>query len=112
MRRLLIVGCGDVALRTVPLVRGRYLIYALTRDRGRFAELRAAGLRPVWGDLDRPHTLSALSGLAHDVVHFAPPPSHGLRDTRTTHLIAALARGKSLPQHLVDISTSGVYGDC
>ena len=112
MRRLLIVGCGDVALRMVPLVRGRSSIYALTRDRGRFAELRAAGVRPVWGDLDQPQTLSALAGLAHDVVHFAPPPSRGLRDTRTRHLIAALAKGKSLPQHLVYISTSGVYGDC
>ena len=112
MRRLLIVGCGDVALRMVPLVRGRSSMYALTRNRGRFAELRAAGVRPVWGDLDRPQTLSALSGLAHDVVHFAPPPATGLRDTRTRHLVAALAKAKSLPQHLVYISTSGVYGDC
>ena len=112
MRRLLIIGCGDVALRMVPLVRGRYLIYALTRDRSRVAALRALGLRPLWGDLDRPHTLTALPGLAHDVVHFAPPPSFGLHDTRTAHVIAALAKGRSLPQHFVYISTSGVYGDC
>ena len=112
MRRLLIIGCGDVALRMVPLVRGRHLTCALTRDRSRFAELRAAGVRPVWGDLDRPQTLAALAGLAHAVVHFAPPPPAGVHDTRTAHLIAALSRGKSVPQHFVYISTSGVYGDC
>ena len=112
MRRLLIIGCGDVARRLVPLVRARYVIYALSRDRGDFAALRALGIRPIWGDLDRPHTLRSLAGLAHDVVHFAPPPASGVRDTRTGHLIATLAKAKSLPQHLVYISTSGVYGDC
>jgi nucleoside-diphosphate-sugar epimerase len=112
MRRLLIIGCGDVALRMVPLVRDRYLVYGLTRDRDRMAALRAAGLKPLWGDLDRPATLGALPGLAHDVAHFAPPPNSGVRDTRTAHLIASLAKAKSLPQHFVYISTSGVYGDC
>jgi nucleoside-diphosphate-sugar epimerase len=112
MRRLLIIGCGDVATRMIPLVRGRYVVYALVRERERFAELRALGVKPVRGDLDRPDTLGALPGLAHDVVHFAPPPHTGVRDTRTAHLIAALAKRKSLPQQLVYISTSGVYGDC
>jgi nucleoside-diphosphate-sugar epimerase len=100
----MIIGCGDIALRMAPLLRARYVLYALTRKRERFAALRAQGLKP--------DTLAALAGLAHDVVHFAPPPRSGLIDTRTTHLIAALAKGKSLPQQLVYISTSGVYGDC
>jgi nucleoside-diphosphate-sugar epimerase len=96
----------------VSLVRGRYAMYALVRERQRFARLRALGLKPVWGDLDRPDTLTAIAGVAHDVVHFAPPPASGRTDTRTAHLIAALAKGRSVPQHLVYISTSGVYGDC
>ena len=112
MRRLLIIGCGDVATRMIPLVRERYVLYALVRDRERFAAMRALGLKPLWGDLDRPDTLGALPGLAHDVAHFAPPPRSGVIDTRTAHLIAALGKGKSLPQQLVYISTSGVYGDC
>jgi nucleoside-diphosphate-sugar epimerase len=112
MRRLLIIGCGDVAARMLPLVRSRYLVYGLTRERDRMDTLRALGMRPVLGDLDRPETLGALAGLAHDVVHLAPPPAGGLRDPRTTHLIATLAKGRSLPQHLVYVSTTGVYGDC
>jgi len=112
MRRLLIVGFGDIARRIVPSLAGRYRIYALTRDLQRCASLRALGVTPLRGDLDAPGSLAALAGLAHDVVHLAPPPDRGVRDTRTAHLIAALAKGGSLPQHLVYISTSGVYGDC
>jgi len=79
MRRLLIIGCGDVALRMVPLLRGRYRTYALSREPQRFATLRALGVTPIRGDLDEPHTLHPIAGLAHDVVHFAPPPGHGPR---------------------------------
>jgi nucleoside-diphosphate-sugar epimerase len=112
MRRLLIIGCGDVALRAVPQLRYRYRIYALTHSRERVASLRAHGMVPIAGDLDDAASLESLAGIAHDVLHCAPPPDRGTRDTRTAHLIAALAKGKSLPQQLVYISTSGVYGDC
>ena len=112
MRRLLIIGCGDVALRALAQLCSRYRIYALTRNRDRAPVLRAHGVVPITGDLDNPASLDGLAGIAHDVLHSAPPPPHGTRDTRTAHLIAALAKGKSLPQQLVYISTSGVYGDC
>jgi nucleoside-diphosphate-sugar epimerase len=121
MKRLLIIGCGDVGLRLIPLARTRYRVYALTRDPTQCASLRALGVMPVIGDLDKPQSLSALAGIAHDVVHLAPPPARGVTDTRTAHLIAALSKnGKNkskanrntLPQHFVYISTSGVYGDC
>jgi nucleoside-diphosphate-sugar epimerase len=112
MKRLLIVGFGDIARRLAPLLAGRHRVYALARDPQRFALLRQLGVTPLRGDLDAPGSLAALAGLAHDVVHFAPPPDRGVRDTRTAHLIAALAKGGSLPQQVVYISTSGVYGDC
>ena len=67
---------------------------------------------PVSGDLDHPETLVRIAGLAQDLVHLAPPPGSGTRDTRTLNLIRVLAKGRSLPQRLVYISTSGVYGDC
>ena len=112
MKRLLIIGCGDVGLRVAMLLRARHRIYALTRDAEHGAALRDQGLMPLAGDLDQPATLDGLAGLAHDVIHLAPPPASGTIDTRTAHLIAALGRGRSLPQHIVYISTSGVYGDC
>jgi len=109
MRRLLIIGFGDVARRAAPQLRDRYRIYALTRTRERVPLMRAHGVVPITGDLDDAASLEALAGIAHGVLHCAPPPHRG---TRTAHLIAALAKGKSLPQQLVYISTSGVYGDC
>jgi len=112
MRRLLIIGCGDVALRALPQLRERYRIYGLTHNRARAPLLRSRGVVPIVGDLDDPASLDGLAGIAHDVLHSAPPPSQGARDTRTSHLIATLAKAKSLPQQFVYISTSGVYGDC
>lgn len=112
MRRLLIIGCGDVGLRLAKALRGRRRIYALTHSRDRFPMLRAEGIVPVSGDLDHPQTLARIAGLAQDVVHLAPPPGSGTHDTRTINLIRAFAKGGSLPQRLVYISTSGVYGDC
>ncbi|HKB83053.1 MAG TPA: SDR family oxidoreductase [Burkholderiales bacterium] len=112
MRRLLIIGCGDVGLRLAAALRGRWRTYALTHSPDRFSTLRAEGVMPVSGDLDHPESLVRIAGLAQDVVHLAPPPGSGIRDARTTNLIRALAKGGSLPQRLVYISTSGVYGDC
>ena len=112
--RVLVVGCGDVGLRTVRLLRGRVSLIALTSSAQRVDELHAAGLRAVQGDLDRVTTLRRLAGLATRVLHLAPPPAEqsaaGWRDPRTFALIAAL-RMRSAPQAFVYGSTSGVYGD-
>lgn len=111
MTRILIVGCGDIALRAAPLLNKHYCLFGLARSRARQAVLRQAGITPVSGDLDDAGSLHRLAGLAHIVLHFAPPPGNGARDTRTRHLLAALSRG-ALPGRMVYISTSGVYGDC
>ena len=112
MQKLLIVGCGDVARRTLPHLLGHYRIFALLRDPAQLAAWRAAGARPVLADLDRAASLKRIAGLADIVLHFAPPPERGTADSRTRRLLAALCRGESLPQRLIYISTSGVYGDC
>ena len=114
MRRLLIVGCGDVALRTIPLLTKGYRVYALVRDPAKRAGLRALGATPLLGDLDDCASLACIAGLADAVLHLAPPPNSGVHDTRTRNLLSALSqgRGRSLPKRLVYISTSGVYGDC
>jgi len=97
MKKLLISGYGDIARRAAPRLEGRYAVQALSRRHG--------------FDLDRPETLAAVLG-ADAVLHCAPPPSNGAADTRTAHLLAALAKGRILPARVVYVSTSGVYGDC
>ena len=108
---LLIVGCGDVGMRVARLLSGRWRVLALTSSPARIAALRAAGIVPLTGDLDRPATLARLADLADAVLHLAPPAPHGDVDARTAHLVAALARSSRL-RRLVYGSTSGVYGDC
>jgi nucleoside-diphosphate-sugar epimerase len=108
---LLIIGCGDVGLRVARLVAGRWRVLALTSSAARIAALRAAGIVPLLGDLDRPATLARLADLADVVLHLAPPAGEGGGDRRTAHLVAALARSTRLAR-LVYGSTSGVYGDC
>jgi nucleoside-diphosphate-sugar epimerase len=90
---LLVVGCGDIGLRVLKLLRGRWHLLALTSSAHRIGELRAAGALPLLGDLDDPRTLGRLGGLADVVLHLAPPPGTGEHDTRTRHLLQALARG-------------------
>ncbi|SEK96963.1 SDR family oxidoreductase [Nitrosovibrio tenuis] len=116
-RTLLIVGCGDIALRAAPLLRMHYRLLGLCRRPQTRAILRLHNITPVYGDLDIPDSLGQISGMAHSVLHLAPPPDHGQLDTRTVNLLAALAKrprikAAMLPQRLVYISTSGVYGDC
>ena len=107
---LLIVGCGDVGLRVARLLAGRWRVLALTSSPARIEPLRAAGIRPLRGDLDDAGSLARLAGLADAVLHLAPPPASGATDPRTRHLVAALARSPRLCR-LVYGSTSGVYGD-
>jgi nucleoside-diphosphate-sugar epimerase len=108
---LLIVGCGDIGLRVAALLRARWRLIGLTSSAARVAELRAAGVQPLVGNLDEPATLARLAGLADAVLHLAPPPLHGTTDPRSANLLRALAR-KGRVRRVVYGSTSGVYGDC
>ncbi len=139
--RILIVGCGDVGLRVARQLSGRARFFALSHSPERFAELRAAGITPITGNLDDRKGLTRLAGLADAILHFAPPPGEGEKDPRTRNLLATLGRGNksqvasrksqaasrkwqvatnpgifhsplAARLSLIYISTRGVYGDC
>lgn len=97
MKRLLIVGYGDIARRAAPRLELRYALRPASRRFGM--------------DLDRPETLEALPE-ADAILHCAPPSPGGTTDLRTGALLDALAKRGILPARLVYVSTSGVYGDC
>ncbi len=117
--RLLIIGCGDVGLRVARALADakirssgqRLRVLALTSSPAKLPDLRQRGITPLLGNLDQPETLRRLAGLAHRVIHLAPPPGPGWQDPRTRALTMALRR-RTLPTSLVYGSTSGVYGDC
>jgi nucleoside-diphosphate-sugar epimerase len=110
--RVLLIGCGDIALRAASMLRGRARIYGLTRRADEVPKLRAQGIVPIVADLDDFATLRRLAAAPFAVLHCAPPPSDGRDDPRTQRLLAALTRARIIPQRFVYISTSGVYGDC
>jgi nucleoside-diphosphate-sugar epimerase len=97
MKRLLIVGYGDIARRAAPLLASRFDLRVASRSNGL--------------DLDRPESLATLE-FVDTVLHCAPPPQTGEADSRTANLLAALEGQGILPTRFVYISTSGVYGDC
>lgn len=98
MKRLLIVGHGDVARRLVAQLPAGVELRSLARRFG--------------ADLDRPESLGEAGGWADCVLHCAPPPTGGELDSRTSTLLAVIEKGRILPTRFVYISTSGVYGDC
>ena len=112
MLRVLLIGCGDVALRAAALLRGRVRMTGLVRREEEVPKLRAHGIVPIVGDLDDFRTLARLPPSPYAVVHVAPPPGEGRDDPRTQRLLAALTQSGRIPQRFVYISTSGVYGDC
>lgn len=109
--RLLIVGCGDVGMRVLRLLGGRWRVMGLSSSPERFELLRRAGATPMPGNLDQPASLARLAGWADVVLHLAPPQASGPVDLRTRHLLQALAR-RPAPRRIVYASTTGVYGDC
>lgn len=111
MTRLLIVGAGDIARRLHARLPAACTVAVLVRRPEAAAEWRARGARVFGGDLDQRRTLDRLRGWANAIVHLAPPDPQGLQDRRTRHLLAALQGAPTLPQRLIYISTTGVWGD-
>ena len=92
---LLIVGCGDIGMRVVKLLQGRWRLLALTSSPDRADELRRAGVVPLAGNLDDAASLARLAGLCDAVLHLAPPATQGNSDPRTARLLQALEIGRA-----------------
>ncbi|NDV12047.1 NAD(P)H-binding protein [Crenobacter caeni] len=111
MRRLLIVGFGDIAARASRQLTRRYQVSALVRTEASASRARALGVRPLCADLDDQCSLERLVGAVDAVLYCAPPPGTGQTDPRVRRLLAALGKANSIPRRLVYISTSAVYGN-
>lgn len=109
---VLIIGCGDIGERVARLERseGR-AVAGLVRSERSARRLRAAGIQPITADLDAPASLNNLPVKNTVVYYFAPPPDVGVTDPRMETFVSAMTPS-NLPQRMVLISTTGVYGDC
>jgi nucleoside-diphosphate-sugar epimerase len=111
MRTLLIAGMGDVARRALPRLVQHWRVLVLAHHAQAAETARAGGAIPIMANLDDATSLERLAGLADDLWITAPPPNHGLRDSRTRKLLYALAKADRIPQRISYISTTGVYGN-
>ncbi len=120
--KLLIVGCGYVGSAVVRRLREvsgdgtkPATIYALTRTEQRIDELRGLGVQPVVGDWLDPLSLKQLDGIDVEYVLVSVPhrpvEPHG-EQTHICGLTNLSGRLGGSLQHLIYLSTTGVYGDC
>ena len=73
----MILGCGDIGMRLLPLVRDRFRVFAVTSDATRREELRAAGATPLVANMDDRLSLAHIGKLAQFIVHMVPPQTEG-----------------------------------
>jgi nucleoside-diphosphate-sugar epimerase len=112
VKRILIIGCGDIGERVARLERAQgNTVAGLARSEASARRLRAAGVEPLTGDLDIPASLRGLPVEGALVYYFAPPPGRGESDPRLEAFVSTM-QAPHLPQRVVLISTTGVYGDC
>jgi len=113
-----IIGCGDVGCRVALLLQeSLYPVTGYTRNKATISHLTKLGIGAKELDLDSiclksNDNLKQFSRLfsGQFVFYFAPPPARGEVDTRIRAWLAALDTS-NLPQRILYISTTGVYGD-
>ena len=107
-----IVGCGDVGVRIARLLLQQGTqVSGMCRSEECAVRLRDNGVEPTMGNLDDPDSLKALLLKGKAVFYLAPPPGGGPIDGRMRKFCQAVT-GDNLPEKVVYVSTSGVYGDC
>lgn len=109
MKRILIVGCGDIGSRVAAhYTASGWPVTGWVRTAGSARTLERAGVTPVVVDLDVAG-LPPTGGSGAWIYYFAPPPREGEDDPRLQRFLAHMV---SPSERLVYISTSAVYGDC
>lgn len=104
-----IAGCGYVGQRVAKFYLNQGVsVTALTRGNDQY--LQQLGVQTVVGDLDFPETLKYLKIQGDEIIfYFAPPPNQGTTDPRLRNFLNVLTQ---VPEKIILISTTGVYGDC
>ena len=116
-RKVLLVGAGDIGRRIIATIAPRFAVTAVTSQQAKRSALRRLRADALSANLDRPTSLRRLPRDWDILLHCAPPPARGTRDTRTRNLLRSIVarqpkQGKILTRVMIYLSTSGVYGDC
>ena len=118
MQKICISGYGDIGQR----VAQQYLrwtaansqtvqVYGLSRNPSVHSLLPELAVHFLTVDFDKPQTLVNLPTENAILIHLAPPPNNGQSDPRFRNLLKACDQC-GLPEKVVLLSTTAVYGDC
>ncbi len=109
-KQAFIVGCGYVGRRLARQLGKCYNLYGLVRTTTHIKLLRAVRAEPIVLNLDKftRQDLSPVWFRNCTLFYFAPPPAEGESDTRLHRFLNAL---ETMPDALIYISTTGVYGN-
>jgi nucleoside-diphosphate-sugar epimerase len=111
MNSVFIIGCGDTGRRLGALYRTEGMpVTGLVRSEESARELQALGIEAMCADLDA-DDLPAMPSQGAAIFYLAPPIDVGSDDVRVERLLAHL-EVTGMPDRLLYMSTTGVYGDC
>jgi nucleoside-diphosphate-sugar epimerase len=110
-KHILIVGCGDIGRRVAKLwQKSGKSVHGIVRSKAGLDLLEQLKIHTHPADLDNINSLNNIPTKNALLYYFAPPPAKGVEDTRMNHFLKNLDKN-ALPNQLIYISTSGVYGD-
>lgn len=114
LKNVSIIGCGDIGCLVAQLLlKDAHLITGYARSEASITRMAELCIGSTVFDLDSlsSEKSNSLTQFKNQLVfYFAPPPANGTRDNRMRAWLDALDK-KNLPQRILYISTTGVYGD-
>ncbi|HHI93066.1 MAG TPA: SDR family oxidoreductase [Gammaproteobacteria bacterium] len=111
MKSVFIAGCGDIGERIAGLCCEKKVpVAGLVRSVESIKRLQQADIEPVQVDLAT-GGLSALPTTTATIFYLVPPPGEGENDPLIRRFLSAISTD-ALPEKLVLLSTTAVYGDC
>ncbi len=113
MKKVWIVGCGDIGRRLAKLYQTALkntALHAIVQSNSSLTDCNKLGLKTSQINLDHidDEIFSANQFEEALVFYFAPPPSEGRHDSRLENFLKNV---EGAPTRIVLISTTGVYGD-
>lgn len=109
-----IVGCGYIGKKVASkLFSIGEVVECYVHSQRSKNDCQGLGLKAHLLELDNVDCTKQWQVKDNNVIaYFAPPPRHGITDTRMTHFILMLESLASIPNKILLISTTGIYGDC
>lgn len=109
---ILLIGCGYVGKRVAEKeLAGSNVVLAIIRSGESRQALQSNGLPAMCLDLDSPINPGVLATKGAGIYYFAPPQAKGQSDPRLRRFLESIDP-QQLPERIVYISTTGIYGDC